>query len=141
MYHRENRKRGVGSHYPSGLRLFLPRLPVELSTASGKVMALITTAERPMALHIRLMQQEMYLPNVESTPDLMRALGSLKRYCKTQSNIALAIEPFEVSDRGRFSLIVAGTDKPDVETESDHLLNWIETKINGQTLASEISWL
>lgn len=94
-----------------------------------------------MALHIRLMQQEMYLPNVSSTSELMRALAPLKRHCKEQSNIALAIESFEDTDRGRFSLLVTGTERRDVEQESDHLLSWIETKINGQTLASEVSWL
>lgn len=94
-----------------------------------------------MALHIRLMQQEMYLPEVSSNPELMKALSPLKRYCKEQSNIALAIESFESTDRGRFSLVVTGTDKNDVENESDRLLNWIETKLTGQTLASEVTWL
>jgi hypothetical protein len=94
-----------------------------------------------MALHLRLMQIEMYLPNVESTSDLAKALGPLKRFCKDQTNVALAVEPFENSDRGQFSLIVAGCDKKNVEQESEHLLAWIEGKINGQSLASEISWL
>lgn len=94
-----------------------------------------------MALHIRLMQQEMYLPNVTSTSELMRAIAPLKRYCNEQSNIALAVEPFEDTDRGRFSLVVTGTERTDVEQESDNLLRWIETKINGQTLVSEVIWL
>ena len=94
-----------------------------------------------MALHLRLLQIEMYLPNVSSTTDLSRALSALRRFCKEQDNIALSVEPFENNDRGQFSLVVAGSDKRYVEQESEHLLTWIETKIIGQTLASEISWL
>ncbi len=94
-----------------------------------------------MALHARLLQIEMYLPNVSSTTDLVRALGPLRRFCKDQHNIALSVEPFETNDRGQFSVIVVGSKRSAVEQESDHLLTWIETKINGQTLASNISWL
>ncbi len=94
-----------------------------------------------MALHLRLLQIEMYLPNVSSTSDLHRALGPLKRFCKEQDNIALSIESFDTNDRGQFSLIVAGNDKRNVEQESEHLLAWIESRINGQSLASNITWL
>ena len=94
-----------------------------------------------MALHLRLIQIEMYLPNVASTTELGRALAPLRRFCKEQHNIALSIEPFESNDRGQFSLVVIGAEKRNVEQESEHLLTWIETKIVGQTLASEISWL
>lgn len=94
-----------------------------------------------MALSIRLMQVEMYLPNVASTADLSKALGPLKRFCREQTNIALTVEPFETTDRGQFSLVVVGNDRRDVEQESEHLLAWIESKINGQSLATEISWL
>lgn len=94
-----------------------------------------------MALHIRLIQLEMYLPDVSSTADLSKALGLLKRFCKEQSNIALAVEPFETNDRGQFSLVIMGVDRTDVEKESEHLLAWVESKVMGQTLASEINWL
>ena len=94
-----------------------------------------------MALHLRLLQIEMYLPNVSSLTDLNRALGPLRRHCKEQDNIALAIEPFDTTDRGQFSLVVAGTDKRNVEQESEHLLTWVETKINGQGLQTNATWL
>lgn len=94
-----------------------------------------------MAVHIRLIQIEMYLPDVQSEADIHRALGALKRYCKNQVNIALAIEPFSDTDRGGFSITVIGTDKHAVEQESDRLITWIETEITGQSLETEVSWL
>lgn len=94
-----------------------------------------------MAVHIRLIQIEMYLPDVQSETDVQRALSALKRYCKNQVNIALTIEPFSDVDRGGFSITVIGTDKHAVEQESDHLITWIETEIAGQSLETEVSWL
>lgn len=94
-----------------------------------------------MAIQIRLIQLEMYLPNVASQSDLTRALGALKRHCKAQHNVALSIEAFNESDRGEFSIIIVGTNKQDIAQESDHLINWIEEKIIGQTLASNIDWV
>jgi hypothetical protein len=83
----------------------------------------------------------MYLPHVVTNAELQKALGPLKRYCKNQHNIALAIEPFNENDRGCFSLVVTGTDKRAVEQESEHLMNWLESNITGQGLASNIAWL
>ena len=94
-----------------------------------------------MALHARLIQIEMYLPNVSTTTDLTRALSPLRRYCKDKSTIALSIESFETADRGEFSLVVVGSTKLNVEQDCEHLLTWIEARIIGQTLASNISWL
>jgi len=94
-----------------------------------------------MALHLRLLQIEMYLPNVASETELIRALGPLKRLCKNRLSIALAIEHFTDSDRGRFSIIVTGTEKTVVEHESDQLLDWIESQIQGQSLSIDVNWL
>lgn len=94
-----------------------------------------------MAVQIRLIQLKMYLPNVGSQSELVRALGVLKRHCKSQHNIALTIEPFSEVDRGEFSLLVVGSNKQDVAQESDHLVAWIEAKVTGQTLDSNIDWL
>jgi uncharacterized protein YlxP (DUF503 family) len=94
-----------------------------------------------MAMHLRLIQLEMYLPHVSSNSELLRALSPLKRFCKEQHNIAMTIEDYDDTDRGEFSLVVIGSSKRNVEQESEHLLSWIETKITGQTLASNISWL
>lgn len=94
-----------------------------------------------MAVYIRLIQLKMYLPNVSSQTDLVRALGALKRFCKSQDNIALSIEPYKEADRGEFSLTVLGAQQQDVHNEADHLIEWIETKITGQTLESNIDWV
>lgn len=94
-----------------------------------------------MSVHVRLLQLEMYLPSVMTGSDLQKALGPLKRYCKNQHNIALAIEPFTENDRGCFSLLVAGTDKRSVEQESEHMMSWLESNITGQSLASNVTWL
>ncbi len=94
-----------------------------------------------MAIQIRLLQVEMYLPNVSTNSDLIKALKPIKRFCKEQDNIALAIEPFEDADRGCFSLIIVGTSRKSVEQESEHLLTWLETNIIGQSLATNVTWL
>ena len=94
-----------------------------------------------MALHLRLLQVEMYLPSVTNTTELQKALSPLKRFCKEQHNVALAIEPFSTDDRGQLSLLVAGVERRAVEQESEHLLLWLESHINGQSLATEVSWL
>jgi len=94
-----------------------------------------------MALHIRLIQTEMYLPNVSSTSELHKALGHLRRYCKEQQNVALSIESYGEADRGQFSLLIVGSDKSNVEQESERLLTWIESHIEGQGLTTEVTWL
>ncbi|MEJ2073605.1 MAG: hypothetical protein P8X79_09130 [Reinekea sp.] len=87
-----------------------------------------------------MLQLEMYLPNVSSTSDLTKALGSLKRFCKDQHNIAMTAEPFRESDHGQVSLVVLGTERASVERESEHLLTWVETNVTGQTLKLSIQW-
>lgn len=94
-----------------------------------------------MACFTRLLQSEMYLPGVNNTADLHRALGALKRYCKEQSDLALAIEPYEESDRGCFSIVVIGTDRNTVLAQGETVLNWIESRIEGQSLQTEVVWL
>lgn len=94
-----------------------------------------------MALHIRLLRLEFYLPEVSDSSELVRALGPLKRFCKNQSNIALSIDPFSTVDRGVFSVIVIGANRKNVEQESEHLMAWIESHIEGQSLASSSEWL
>lgn len=94
-----------------------------------------------MSLKARLIQVEMYLPNVLSSADLQKAVGPLKKFCRNQHNIALAVEPFNENERGGLSLIVAGTDKVSVEQESEHLLEWLESNISGQSLATNVAWL
>ncbi len=94
-----------------------------------------------MSLHLRLLQLELYLPDVASTSELTRALGPLKRFCKDQHNIAMTIEAFETTDRGLVSIVVLGTERSSVEQESEHLLSWIEANIAGQTLQLETHWL
>jgi hypothetical protein len=94
-----------------------------------------------MTIHIKLIQLQMYLPNVSASSDLSRALGLLKRFCNEQQNIALSIEPYSENDRGEMSFVVIGSNKINVEQDCERLLTWIESKIIGQTLASETSWL
>ncbi|TCS44093.1 hypothetical protein [Reinekea marinisedimentorum] len=94
-----------------------------------------------MSVHVRLLQLEMYLPHVATSSDLQKALGPLKRFCKNQHNIALAVEPFKDADRGCFSLVITGTDKRAVEQESEHMMSWLEANITGQSLASNVAWL
>lgn len=94
-----------------------------------------------MSVHVRLVQIEMYLPQATSGSELQKTLGALKRHCKSQHQLALAIEPFREQERGGFSLLVTGTDKPTVEHESDQLMSWLETNIAGQVLASNVTWL
>ena len=94
-----------------------------------------------MALHLRLIQLEMYLAGVSSASELTKALNPLKRFCKDQHNIAMAVEPFDAMERGYISLAVAGVDRANVEQESERLLHWIETNLAGQTLQIESQWL
>ena len=94
-----------------------------------------------MALHMRLIQVEMYLPAVSTTTELQKALSPLKRFCKDQHNIAMSIEPFNTDDRGQFSLLVMGSDRRSVEQESEHLLTWLESHLTGQCLTTEVSWI
>jgi uncharacterized protein YlxP (DUF503 family) len=94
-----------------------------------------------MALHLRLIQLEMYLAGVSSASELIKVTNPLKRFCKDQHNIAMTIEPFDTADRGYVSLAVLGTERTNVEQESEHLLQWIETNLPGQTLQVETHWL
>jgi len=94
-----------------------------------------------MTLHLRLIQIEMYLPHVSSAASLHKALGALRHLCKNQQNLALTIEPFHSTDRGRFALVVLGTDRIRVEQDCTQLIDWIEVELVGQTLATEMNWL
>ncbi|WP_320821932.1 hypothetical protein [Reinekea sp.] len=94
-----------------------------------------------MTLHLRLIQIEMYLPQVTSAESLHKALGALRHAGKNQQNLALTIEPFNTTDRGRFALVVLGTERIRVEQECTLLIDWIEAQIVGQTLATEMNWL
>ena len=94
-----------------------------------------------MNLHLRLIQIEMYLPHVASAASLHKALGALRQACKNQPNLALTIEPFSTIDRGRFALVVVGTERIRVEQQCAQLSDWIEAQIVGQTLATEMNWL
>lgn len=94
-----------------------------------------------MALHLRLIQLEMYLADVNSASELVKATNPLKRFCKDQHNIAMTLEPFETVDRGHISLVILGTERADVEQETEHTLQWIESNLPGQTLKVETHWL
>lgn len=94
-----------------------------------------------MKVHIRLVELEFYLPNVMSHSDIHRGLAPLRRRVKEQQNMALCIEPFDLPDRAKVALTVIGFEQRDVQQESEHLLEWIERTIEGQTLKTEVNWV
>lgn len=94
-----------------------------------------------MTLHIRLLELERYLPDINNDADLQRAFGPLKRYCREQSNHALTLAPFSETDRGEAAVIILGTDKAKVESAVGLLEEWMEATLPGQMLRFERNWL
>ncbi|WP_108124346.1 hypothetical protein [Saccharospirillum mangrovi] len=94
-----------------------------------------------MTLHIRLLELERYLPNVNNDADLQRALGPLKRYCREQTNHALTLAPFSEADRGEAAVVIIGTDKGKIESAVRLLEEWMEATLPGQMLRFEGNWL
>lgn len=94
-----------------------------------------------MKVHIRLLELELYVPNVKSNTDIHKGLAPLRRRVKDQQNIALAIEPYDFPDRAKLALTVMGFVQRDVEQESEHLIDWIERTIEGQTLKTLANWV
>lgn len=94
-----------------------------------------------MVPHVRLLELEMYLPQVQNHPELIKALGALKRFCKNEQMMALAIKPFTQPERGEFSVVILGYDKTEVEQSSHKLLLWVESNVSGQSLSTTANWL
>jgi hypothetical protein len=92
-------------------------------------------------IHVRLIQMALYVPNVASNTELHRAMGVLRAYLKGQVNIALSVEPYREIDKARLAITVMGFQKTEVEQESERLVDWIESSVDGQTLATELAWL
>ncbi|MBU2863992.1 hypothetical protein KO489_09085 [Reinekea forsetii] len=94
-----------------------------------------------MKIHVRLVELQLYMPNIGSQADVQKGLGLLKHYLKGQQQVACSVAPYQEPDRVSLALTITGYQKTNVEQESQRLLEWIESSLEGQTLSSQMVWL